>query len=104
VEQRPDARRAKGNSDEGQGDGRDASGDFGTKEAIVDTAGGGSYTESLPTFADPQFIDPMSFDFHIGGGSPAVDAAAGDSAPDQDFACAPRPTGAGYDIGAYEAQ
>ena len=44
----------------------------------------------------------MTFDFHLQGGSPAIDTAAPDNAIPVDFQGTPRPQGAGYDIGPYE--
>ncbi len=64
-------------------------------------------------YADPLFVDPDGGDFHLQLGSPAIDAAHGDVAPELDFEDRPRVdipgvpnTGAGAfdyaDIGAFE--
>ncbi len=53
---------------------------------------------------DPRFVDLQGKDYRPQPGSPAVDAAGPTSGPglDHDFAGAPRPQGAGKDIGAFE--
>jgi hypothetical protein len=51
---------------------------------------------------DPMFVSPLGGDFHLRSGSPAIDAGSSDDAPSDDFDGAPRPQGAGYDIGAFE--
>ena len=50
------------------------------------------------------FLDAAGRDFHLATGSPAIDAATAEDAPATDYDGDPRPVGAGYDIGAYEAQ
>jgi parallel beta-helix repeat protein len=49
------------------------------------------------------FVDP-DVDFHLLGSSPALDSGTATSAPSEDIDGDPRPSGAGYDIGAYERQ
>ena len=49
------------------------------------------------------FVAPGT-DFHLLPTSPAVDAGSAAGAPSTDLEGAPRPAGAGYDIGAYELQ
>jgi hypothetical protein len=53
--------------------------------------------------ANPLLVNPTS-NFSIPAGSPAVDAGSSEDAPSFDYANAPRPQGAAYDIGAYEYQ
>jgi len=52
--------------------------------------------------AEPIFVDPANRDFRQGAGSPGVDAGSPLSAPAYDIVGAPRPMGAGFDVGAYE--
>ncbi len=51
---------------------------------------------------DPRFIDPLAGDLHLLPDSPAIDSGSPVAAPDDDFDGAPRPQGAGFDIGAFE--
>lgn len=53
---------------------------------------------------DPRFIDPVLADFRLRAGSPAIDRGSAVAAPAADYSGAPRPQGAGYDIGAFEYQ
>jgi parallel beta-helix repeat protein len=53
---------------------------------------------------DPDFDDAAGMDFHIGSASVATDAGSSSGAPSDDFDGNPRPTGSGYDIGAFERQ
>lgn len=50
------------------------------------------------------FVAPSTFDFHLLAGSPAIDAGTPNFAPATDLAGAARPSGGGFDIGAYEFQ
>jgi hypothetical protein len=50
----------------------------------------------------PGFVDPGDGDFDINSGSPAIDNGSADEAPDDDFEGNARPSGSGFDIGAYE--
>ena len=52
--------------------------------------------------ADPKFVSRSRRDFRLASGSPAVDRARADSAPRTDIAGRKRPTGRGYDVGAFE--
>jgi parallel beta-helix repeat protein len=51
--------------------------------------------------ADPQFVRPASGDYHLRDTSPSIDAGT-DTGVAFDLDAAPRPQGAGYDIGAFE--
>jgi hypothetical protein len=53
---------------------------------------------------DPLFADRAAHDYRLQAGSPALDQGASAEAPSTDYAGAPRPAGAGVDIGAYERQ
>jgi hypothetical protein len=56
--------------------------------------------------ADPGFVNYRSDgtgDYHLAPGSPCIDAGTSQGAPAQDYAGAPRPQGAGLDIGPYPA-
>jgi hypothetical protein len=48
------------------------------------------------------FVDPAANDYHLAPGSPAIDAGTATQAPATDLDGNPRPSGTGYDIGAYE--
>ncbi len=48
------------------------------------------------------FVDPANFDLHLIESSIAIDHARSDMAPPIDFDGNPRPSGNGFDIGAYE--
>jgi len=51
----------------------------------------------------PLFVDPVNSDYHLRAGSPCIDSGTSEGAPDTDLEGTPRPQGAGYDMGAYEA-
>ena len=51
---------------------------------------------------NPKFVDTATGDFHLQGGSPAIDAAVTLIEAATDIAGTPRPQGAAYDIGAFE--
>jgi hypothetical protein len=53
------------------------------------------------TNVNPAFVSPATGDYHLGGGSPARDAA--NTGPATDFEGDPRPRGLRFDIGADEA-
>lgn len=52
---------------------------------------------------DPLLADPSTGDFRLRPSSPAIDAGSSEGAPGDDHAGAPRPRGAGVDIGAFES-
>ncbi|HUI91915.1 MAG TPA: right-handed parallel beta-helix repeat-containing protein [Chitinivibrionales bacterium] len=54
-----------------------------------------------PRFANPS-LDPVTANFHLQAGSPAIDSGTSANAPSVDFDGNARPAGAGIDIGAYE--
>jgi len=60
-------------------------------------------TNSVEATPAELFLIPGS-DFHLLPGGPAVDAGVPTSAPPVDLDGAPRPVGAGFDLGAYELQ
>jgi hypothetical protein len=53
-------------------------------------------------FADPLFANIAGDDYHLQAGSPAVDSGTATGAPSSDIDGTVRPTGAGFDRGAYE--
>ncbi len=63
--------------------------------------GSGTAVGSKDVSADPRFVDPAEYDFHLQEDSPAVDAGA-ELAYAGDYEGVPRPQGDGWDMGAYE--
>ncbi|MBE9484636.1 MAG: T9SS type A sorting domain-containing protein, partial [Bacteroidetes bacterium] len=57
--------------------------------------------DSFSIFNEPEFIDPVNFDFHLQQTSPAIDNGI-DIGLTQDFDGNPVPQGLAPDIGAYE--
>lgn len=51
---------------------------------------------------NPLFLDPTNGDYHLGTGSPAIDAGSSLAAPPIDYEGNQRPQGDGIDIGAFE--
>ena len=51
--------------------------------------------------ADPEFVSASAYDFHVQANSPVIDQGKTTSAT-TDTEGNPRPTGAAFDIGAYE--
>ncbi|HEY4241920.1 MAG TPA: choice-of-anchor Q domain-containing protein [Kofleriaceae bacterium] len=68
--------------------------------AFVETIAGPSYDSSSTLDEDPTFVAPVSYDYHLQAGSPAIDQVT--IGPDTDLDGVARPQGASYDIGAYE--
>ena len=72
-------------------------------------AGGADAHSIVVNMADPPselsalFVDPANDDYHLKTGSAAIDAGLATNAPTLDIFGHARPTGAGIDIGAYEA-
>jgi predicted outer membrane repeat protein len=64
--------------------------------------GGDGNIDADPLFEKDQ--PPGAPDFHLKAGSPAIDIATAEGAPDTDLDSNPRPSGEGYDLGAYEYQ
>jgi hypothetical protein len=67
----------------------------------TDTAGEGTVVSSTNLYGDPAFADPANWDYHLGGGSAAIDAGV-DAGVTEDLDGLSRPQGHGYDLGAYE--
>jgi hypothetical protein len=63
---------------------------------------GAGHTQSNNFTSDPKFVNPSARDFHLQQGSLAIDAGFQVSEVPVDYSGIVRPTGAGYDIGAYE--
>lgn len=63
----------------------------------------GGYTGQGNIDTDPLFTDDPWGDYHLSSNSPCIDAGTSNGAPDVDIEGNPRPQGAGYDMGAYEA-
>jgi len=75
-------------------------------DSVMDLAAWQALGHDLHSFvATPAelFLVPGS-DFHLAPGGPAVDAGSAAGAPPADLDGAPRPVGAGVDVGAYELQ
>ncbi len=70
----------------------------GRHEDPAETPGGS------PVFGDPRFINPVGGDFRLRSGSAAIDSGSPVDAPKDDYSGNPRPKGAGFDIGAFEAE
>jgi len=72
-------------------------------------AGGADAHSIVVNMADPPselaklFVDPAGDDYHLKAGGAAIDAGTATNAPANDIFHHARPSGAGIDIGAYEA-
>ena len=75
------------------------------------TRGNGMLTIAIPSgvtlssnmlLTDALFVSPGTFDFHLTGGSPALNTGLTIPSLTRDFAGVARPQGAGYDLGACE--
>jgi hypothetical protein len=51
---------------------------------------------------DPLLVSPLTYDFHLSAGSPAIDVGLSILSVIYDFGGVIRPQGAGYDLGAWE--
>lgn len=63
---------------------------------------GDASASSYDMSVDPVFVDPSAGNLRLADVSPLIDAGSGDQAPAYDFDGLPRPSGAGFDIGADE--
>jgi uncharacterized repeat protein (TIGR01451 family) len=63
--------------------------------------GGGTVVSSTNVTGDPAFANPAAWNYHLTAGSAAIDKGV-DAGVDVDIDGDPRPTGAGYDVGADE--
>ena len=59
---------------------------------------------SLVATPSQLFVNVAANDYHLSATSPAIDAGTSQSAPAKDLENNPRPSGSGWDIGAYERQ
>jgi parallel beta-helix repeat protein len=79
----------------------------GSKLSLSEWQADGFDQHSLIATPDQLFADVAARDFHLAAASPALDAGvaslAGRVAPNTDLDGASRPSGSGYDLGAYEA-
>ena len=70
-----------------------------------DTTGAGTiHLGAVDVHEDPRFVDAGAGDFHLGAGSPAIDAGIAAPVAREDAEGNPRPDCVAWDIGAYEAQ
>lgn len=73
------------------------------KSQIEDTTDANlGLTGNFIAAVDP-LVNTAGGDYHLAPGSQAIDKGIAEDAPDHDFDGAPRPQGAAYDVGAYEA-
>jgi uncharacterized repeat protein (TIGR01451 family) len=70
---------------------------------ISNTVGGGTFFIFNETQGDPAFVDPASYNYHIGPSSAAIDAGVDDAGITTDIDGQTRPHYGGYDLGADEA-
>ena len=64
----------------------------------------GQDKNSLSATPAQLFVNASGNDYHLSSTSPAIDVGTSTDAPSTDIAGNPRPSGKGYDIGAYEYQ
>jgi parallel beta-helix repeat protein len=64
----------------------------------------GQDTHSVVATPAQLFVNPTGNDYHLSAASPAIDAGTATDAPATDLDGNLRPSGTGYDIGAYELQ
>jgi predicted outer membrane repeat protein len=82
-------------------------GNYGFSPSVTYSDVQGGYSGEGNINADPLFEKdqpPGAPDFHLKAGSPAIDIGTTSGAPDTDLDSNPRPSGEGYDLGAYEYQ
>ena len=58
--------------------------------------------DTAPIISDPLFVNPSTGDFHLQANSPAIDKGKDINGVTRDIAGSARPSGKGFDIGAYE--
>lgn len=69
---------------------------------ILNLAGASAVITGNLVNVDPRFVDPANARFRLKSDSPAIDAGLSLSEVREDFSHFPRPSGAPYEIGAYE--
>ncbi|MDO8725005.1 MAG: carbohydrate-binding protein [Candidatus Methanoperedens sp.] len=69
---------------------------------VQNSTGSGTTIDNNLIDVNPLFVDPSAEDFHLKTGSNGIDKGSSTNAPTVDFDGKLRPSGAGYDIGAYE--
>jgi hypothetical protein len=68
------------------------------------TGDGTIHLGPVNVYQDPLFVDASAGDFHLGAGSPAIDAGVAAPVAREDAEGNARPDCIAWDIGAYEAQ
>src|SRR5206468_3455387 len=67
---------------------------------VLSTTATGCVPSQTKVNVNPRFVNESGYDFHLAPGSPAIDAGAAVPGLASDFAGAPRPQGAAFDLGA----